>query len=82
MTIGIKPNEGERTKLDKWYIGIEFLKCPPSQYGIFRPTIYVWCIKWKDFGEPGVFNGAEEEVIGGLKRFYFPYGISINITKF
>lgn len=82
MRIGIKPDIGESGKLNKWYFGIDFLRCPPSQVGIFRPSIFIWCVKWLDHGEPGMFNGRPEKRKGHWKEFNFPWGIRIEIIKF
>ena len=83
MKIGIFPRDkGEAIELNKWYFGIEILKCPPSQIGIFRPYIFLLCVKFKQLGEPYMIGGKEEKKIGGWKQWSSPFGINFEITRF
>ena len=83
MVIGTSlPQYGNLVELNKWYFGIEILKCPPSQIKIFRPFIFIYCVKYLDLGEPGKLNGRPEKKIGGFKRLTCPYGIKLEIVKF
>jgi len=81
MILGIKPKLGEQGDLNKWYYGIEIIKCNPQIAGILKPYIFIWCIKWLDFGEPYMLNGRKEKRKGFTKRFEFPYGIRIEFFK-
>ena len=81
MILGIKPKLGEQGDLNKWYYGIEIIKCNPQILGILKPYILIWFIKWFDFGEPYTLNGRKEKRKGIIKRFEFPYGIRIEFFK-
>lgn len=83
MTIGSSlPKNGAQAELNKWYFGIQFLKCPPSQWKIFRPYIFVYCVKFLSFGDPYVLGGKKKDQIGGWKSWSCPFGISIEITRY
>ena len=82
MKIGIRPDEYGQAKLGKWYVGIEILKCPRYQIRVFRPFIFIWCVKWEDFGEPDRLNGREEKRKGIIKTWTSPIGIFVEITKY
>lgn len=68
--------------LNRWYIGIEFLKCPPSQWGVFRPTIFFICMKITDYGEPYKLDGRPQKKKGGWKEWRCPIGIHFSIERY
>ena len=62
MKIGNHPLRRNELKLNKWYIGLEIHKCPPTMCNIFRPYIFIICVKFKQFAEPYDMLGNEEEI--------------------
>jgi hypothetical protein len=82
MKIGRLHKMGEAIKLNKWYVGIEILKCPPTMVGIFRPYFFFICVKFKTLGEPYMIGGKKEEKIGGWKRWSSPIGIVFEIIRY
>jgi len=82
MIIGNIPKRGEAGVLGRWIIGIELLRCPPGTIGIFRPYIFVVCMKIADWGEPGVYGGNSQKRVGGWKEWKSPIGIYFKITRF
>lgn len=84
MIIGKIPKHGAAIELNKWYFGMEILKCPPSMVGIFRPYILFIFVKFKDLGEPYKINGREENKVGGWKYWTSPIGIEFRfkITRY
>lgn len=81
MIIGNKPEGGEKAEIGKWYAGIEICSRPPTMIRIFRPYIFVWCLKWLSFEEV-VFRGKESEKKGGWWSWTSPVGITFEIHKF
>lgn len=81
MKIGKLPDRGSELEIGKWYAGFEIRKCPPSMIRVFKPYLFVWCIKVIDHGEPHKIGGRERKQKGGYKYFTFPYGIVIEIYK-
>lgn len=75
MRIGKRPDWGDAWKLNKWYFGIEFLRCPPGRINIFRPFIFLWFVKWEDFGERHLINGRIEKRKGITKEWNSPIEI-------
>ncbi len=68
-----------RMVLNKWLIGLEIRKCPPTMSRVFKPHIRVFFIKFTDHGEPGKFDGRPQKKIGGWWTWTCPFGISIEI---
>ena len=54
MILGIKPKLGEQGDLNKWYYGIEIIKCNPQILGILKPYILIWFIKWFESNARGI----------------------------
>lgn len=82
MIIGNRSELGVRADLNKWYIFIEILKCPPNQIGIYRPYIMIGFVKWTDHGEYGKFNGRKEKKIGGWREYSSPIGIEFKLLTY
>lgn len=82
MRIGRFPNRGEVAELNKWYFGIEILKCPPTQVGIFRPYFFFVCLKFKQLGEPYMIGDKEEKKIGGWKSWSFTFGFRFEVIRY
>lgn len=75
MKLGNRPQSGEEYKLNKWYFGIEFRKCPPWECNVLRPFIFVYFLKVKD-------DGNEHKDVGFRKEFLSPIGINFRITRY
>lgn len=82
MKIGNLPESGIHAKLNKWYWGIEILKCPRTMIGVIRPQLFLCFVKFIDYGEPYKINGRKEVKKGGYKTFTSPYGLRIEISKY
>lgn len=75
MQLGTLPKAEEMASLDRWYIGVEFLRCPFTMGGVFRPEIRVWCFKVIDYGEPYKMFGSEPVRKGFFWKFTSPVGL-------
>ena len=83
MKIGNVPIHRNELKLNKWYIGLEINKCPPTMFGVFRPHIFIIFVKFKQFAEPYDLLGNENEIkIGGWKSWSSPIGIELKIRRY
>jgi len=79
MKIENKPMMGGATELNKWYFGIEILKCPPSMFRVFKPFIFIWWFKIIEEGELWKIGGKAGKKKGGWWHWTSPKGISIEI---
>jgi len=69
-------------EINKWYIGIEILKCPPTMRDVFKPYFFVMFMKYIDFGDFHIRpDGRPAKVKGGWKMWSFPIGIEIRIIR-
>lgn len=82
MKIGNTPKEYSKLELNKWYISLEILKCPPTMFGVFRPYIFIIFTKFKQFGELYILGGPEEKKIGGWWKWSSPIGIEFRINRY
>lgn len=76
--IGKKPADGSAVETNKWYVGFEIRKCPPEQFQIFRPAIFMWCVKFMKPSQPHAMRDPNDKV-GGFKSFVSPIGIVFRI---
>lgn len=83
MRIGNLHKEvGVQLDLNKWYFGLEFSKCPPTMYGVFRPYIFVALVKITDYGDVYKRGGSPQKWKGFKKHFLSPIGITFEIIKY
>lgn len=80
LAIRKRPPAGEIPELGRWYIGIEIYQYPPTMYlrgFLFKPSVRIYCVKFKSFGEPFKIYGREEEKLGFIRRWDCPFGFVI-----
>ena len=70
-----KDRESHSVMVDKWYFEIEIRSCSRGKFGIIKPWFFFACVKWLDFGQPGIFGGREPKKKGGWWDWEFPVGI-------
>lgn len=79
--INKRPSLGYAIQTGKWYCGFEILVCSPQKFRIFKPYLFIWCMKIIDQGEPYKLGGREMVKSGGYWSFESPVGVSIQFVR-
>lgn len=79
MRIGNLPKNGEAVLVGKWIIGAELHKCPRSMHRVFKPQLFICCVKIVDAGEEWKLGGRPQVRKGFFREFTFPFGVVFEI---
>lgn len=80
MKIGNLPNRSSACEINKWYIGIEIKRYPPTMLGegLLKPHVFAYFVKFTDFGERAYSQPKKK---GGFFYWTCTFGISIQIVR-